>query len=398
MKIAVWWEQDDWGGVDSHMLSLLSNWPTVDEITLIVNADNPGWKRVEPLLPHAELLNVVKIKRKKVLGNFAMRIFDFAFLPFNMWRISNQAKRVLRKHGPFDAFLGENGGYPASWPTLAAMRGAYRLGISTRVLLVQHQAAPRLPFRHTLELLIDRSMSKFCTSVIATSRATRKSLIEVRQFDVKKLPIRIIYNGINLDVDETAFDLRAQFGIDPESFLVGILGRLEPYKGHDELVRAVSILPAAIRRSITLCIIGGSDKVRKDEIMILASNLGIGGQVLFTGYIDHKPQEIISSLDLLIQATQQFESPGLTILEAMAVGTPVLATNVGAVPECFDTSVGVVANPGSIMELSAGILFAMENTEEILVRAEESKLRVMQFDEKVMAREIRNELTISVPK
>jgi glycosyltransferase involved in cell wall biosynthesis len=241
-------------------------------------------------------------------------------------------------------------------------------------------------------------MSKFCTSVIATSGATRNSLIGIRQFDVKKLPIRIIYNGINLDVDETAFDLRTQFGINPESFLIGILGRLEPYKGHDELVRAVSMLPSAIRQRVTICIIGGSDSVRKNEIMTLASNLGIGGQILFTGYINHKPQEIISSLNLLIQATQQFESPGLTILEAMAVGTPILATNVGAVPECFDTSVGVIAQPGSIMELSVGIQFAMENTGEILVRAGASKLRVIQFDEKVMAREIRNELTNSVQK
>jgi glycosyltransferase involved in cell wall biosynthesis len=398
MEIAIWWEQDDWGGVDSHMLSLLSNWPIEDKITLFVNANNPGWKRVGPLLPHAKFLNVIEIKRKKVLGSFAMRLFDYSFLPFNMWRISNQAKRVLRKHGPFDAFLGENGGYPASWPTLAAMRGAYRSGIRTRVLLVQHQAAPRLPFRQTIELLIDRSMSKFCTSVIATSGATRNSLIGIRQFDVKKLPIRIIYNGINLDVDETAFDLRTQFGINPESFLIGILGRLEPYKGHDELVRAVSMLPSAIRQRVTICIIGGSDSVRKNEIMTLASNLGIGGQILFTGYINHKPQEIISSLNLLIQATQQFESPGLTILEAMAVGTPILATNVGAVPECFDTSVGVIAQPGSIMELSVGIQFAMENTGEILVRAGASKLRVIQFDEKVMAREIRNELTNSVQK
>ena len=394
MKVAIWWEQDDWGGVDSHMLSLLSNWPNEDEITLIVNANNPGWKRIEPLLLHMKRLNVVELKRKKVRGSFGMLFFDFAFLPVNMWRNSNQAKRALRKHGPFDAFLGENGGYPASWPTLAALRGAHRIGISARVLLVQHQAVPRLPFRQTLELLIDRSMSKFCTSVIATSRATRKSLIETRQFDVTKLPVRVIYNGINLDIKEYEFDLREQFGVSPSSFLIGILGRLEPYKGHDELVRAVSMLPDGIRQNITLCIIGGSDNVRKNEIMALASSLGIGEQIVFTGYINTTPQEIISSLDLLIQATQEFESPGLTILEAMAVGTPVLATNVGAVPEFFDTSVGVIAHPGSILDLSLGIQFASENREEILMRAQAAKLRVMQFDERIMAYEIRNELSI----
>lgn len=96
-------------------------------------------------------------------------------------------------------------------------------------------------------------------------------------------------------------------GVLPEVFLIGIVGRLEKYKGHEEVIHALSELPEEILTQVVLCIVGSSSESRTAELLGLCQKLGIENHVIFTGFLPEKSVDIIDSFDLLISATQEFE-------------------------------------------------------------------------------------------
>lgn len=190
---------------------------------------------------------------------------------------------------------------------VGSLKGARKAKIRRRVLLVHHQALPRLPFRKTIESMIDRFVLNWADMVLTVSAATRDTLVNRRDFDLVKRQIRVVHNGIDHPFTPQKIDLRAVLGVLPEVFLIGIVGRLEKYKGHEEVIHALSELPEEILTQVVLCIVGSSSESRTAELLGLCQKLGIENHVIFTGFLPEKSVDIIDSFDLLISATQEFE-------------------------------------------------------------------------------------------
>ena len=393
MKIAIWLEQGAGGGVDTHLISMLNNWPIQDdELTLFTNSDNPSKLLIANNVTNPNFHAIVDVRRIWVVPHKFVMLSQFILLPAVVWWGSVRSKHLLKQHGPFDSFLADNGGYPGSWSTLGALRGARKAKIKRRVLLVHHQALPRLPFRKTIETIIDRFVINWADMVLTVSAATRDTLVNRRDFDLVKRQIRVVHNGIDHPFTPQKYDLRDVLGVLPEVFLIGIVGRLEKYKGHEEVIYALSELPEKILTQVVLCIVGSSSESRTAELLGLCQKLGIENHVIFTGFLPEKSVDIINSFDLLISATQEFEGFGLTILEAMAVGTPVLATDVGAVSEFFSSEVGFLVPAGSISEIARSIEYIYNNPENVRGRAEVGVKQSLNFSGKKMSLEIHREL------
>ena len=390
MKIAIWLEQSEGGGVDTHLQALLNNWPNgSDQIYIFTNSDNPSMDSYGSIRI-ANFSQVVPVRRLPI-GRLRT-ILETLLLPFYVWSASVSAKRKIARFGVFDALIAYQGGYPGSWATVGVLRAAKKLDIKKRMMLVHHQASPRRPFLNTIESILDRRVSAWVNSIVAVSNATRLTLVHRRDIDLVVQPIRVIHNGLDRIKDGAPGGFRSTLGIGEDSHIAAIVGRVELYKGHGELIRSIAQLPEGIRSRFILLIIGRVSKENEDYLMSLALRLEVADHVRFCGHVAGDISAIIVDVDLLICATQEFEGFGYTVLEAMSVGTPVVATDVGAIKEFCDERHGIIVRPGSVKELSEAISSVFVDVGKTIDRVNAAKLQAKRFSGITMANELYQEL------
>jgi glycosyltransferase involved in cell wall biosynthesis len=199
--------------------------------------------------------------------------------------------------------------------------------------------------------LIRRLTPKMDHLIAVSSSIARKIEDEARI----GAPVTLIYNGVDLeryDHQLPCCTLREEYGLPPEGPMVGVVARLEPEKGHPTLLDA---WPAVLAEfpTATLLIIGEGS--RREALEAQAAGLGLGGSVIFTGRRDDVPA-VTKALDVAVLPSYR-EAQGLTILEAMALSRPVVASNVGGIPEMIEDGVsGLLVPPHEPSALADAIL------------------------------------------
>ncbi len=160
----------------------------------------------------------------------------------------------------------------------------------------------------------------FSDGTIAVSDVVRDRLV---RWGVPARKITVIPNG--LDTAALAFDpaarerARAQFGIPPQVYVIGTLGRLDVNKRVDLTIEAVAPL---LGEGCVFLVVGRGDQLPALEAT--AERLGVAGHVIFAGF-QADTAAMLSAFDLYVAASAQ-ETFGLAVLEAMASGLPVLYT------------------------------------------------------------------------
>lgn len=174
--------------------------------------------------------------------------------------------------------------------------------------------------------ILDYLLSKWTKRGIAISDAVAKFMATSRH--IPSHLVDVIPNGIPLDKFEginahQANSWKDQFSISNEHQLVGIVGRLNPIKGHRFFLEAASIVQQSYP-NVRFLIVGDGDL--RPELQEQAEHLGIADSVIFTGFRSDA-FSIISAMDILVISSLSEGGP-LTLFEAMAAGTAVIATNV----------------------------------------------------------------------
>ena len=161
---------------------------------------------------------------------------------------------------------------------------------------------------------------RFSDATIAVSDIVRERLV---RWGVPAGKITVVPNG--LDVGELAFDpaerdrVREQFGLSPDTYVIGALGRLDPNKRIDLTMEAAAPL---LGETCKFLVIGrGEDQ---DRLTAAAARLGVTDNVIFGGY-QSDTKAMLSAFDLYVASSLQ-ETFGLSVLEALASGLPVLYT------------------------------------------------------------------------
>ncbi|MBK9444594.1 MAG: hypothetical protein IPO00_00030 [Betaproteobacteria bacterium] len=171
MRVLVYWEQESWGGVDTHLLELLRTWPARDdEIVLLVNEGNVGFERLKDRfssLPHVRCASFRSYSHnelnRRLRGpgplRFLAKLLHF-IQPLTYFIAVRRLHNAFRRLGAFDLLLADNGGYPAAWGTISAIEAGARAGIRARLLLVHHSARPPAPFMGMFERLVDSRLMR----------------------------------------------------------------------------------------------------------------------------------------------------------------------------------------------------------------------------------------------
>ena len=164
------------------------------------------------------------------------------------------------------------------------------------------------------------SSEMFSDATIAVSDIVKDRLV---RWGVRPGKVTIIPNGV--DTDELGFDaearerVRAQFGLSPQTYVIGALGRLDPNKRVDLTMEAAA--PMLGEKCKILVIGRGEDQPRLEAA---AKRLGVAEHVIFGGY-QSDTTAMLAAFDLYVAASLQ-ETFGLSVLEALASGLPVLYT------------------------------------------------------------------------
>lgn len=173
--------------------------------------------------------------------------------------------------------------------------------------------------------------------VVCVSEDLRGHL-EEKGFPSHKLAV--IPNGVPDPVplsDARRAELDAELGLNAETELVSIVGRLVPQKAHERFLEAAAAV-ADQRPRARFLVVG--DGERRAELEALAARHGLGDAVLFTG-IRPDAADVIARSDLLVFSSV-WEGLSIAALEALARGVPVVSTDVAGAQELLTTGAGVI--------------------------------------------------------
>ncbi len=197
-----------------------------------------------------------------------------------------------------------------------------RLSVSVPIVYTEHNLASSY---RTVTRLLNRATYRRNTDVTAVSQAVADSVAGYGGPQVEVIP-----NGVAVSVDPGAAEMaRRELGLDAKDPLVVHVGNIRPGKGHDLLVETVTELLRLVP-GLTVVSIGG-EKYPGDLARFRSQASHLGDRLRFLG---RRPDALsfIAAADVYVNPAD-FEGLPVTILEAMALGRPVVATAVGGVPD-----------------------------------------------------------------
>lgn len=210
--------------------------------------------------------------------------------------------------------------------------------------------------------LLAKLINKYVDLVIAVSEFEKERLVSN---GVERNKIRTIYNGV--DLNQFTFFKKEE----NENFNVGILARLSEEKNHQFFLQVADKLKEI--PNITFHIAG--DGPESKNIANMITSLGISHKVKMRGNVQ-EPEQFIKEMDLLL-LTSHLEVFPMVILEAMAVGTPIVSIDRGGIKEAIlNEETGFLIADHSVEDFCNKILFALENREEVERIAKRARDRV----------------------
>jgi glycosyltransferase involved in cell wall biosynthesis len=285
--------------------------------------------------------------------------------------LKNEGPDIVHTHGYFASVIG---------------RLAARKARIPRIVAHVHSTYWDYKKRH---LRIERKLSRFTHKIICCSKAVENF---VKDFEkIKGDKTTVIYNGVDEDkffLHKDSRSIQAELGIDARSPVVGTVSALTPHKGHEHLIQAASRVLDTFP-STRFLIVG--DGLLRTGLEAQAKSLNIHSSVIFTGERKDIP-EILSLMDVFVLPSFSREGLGLAIIEAMAVERPVVATEIGGIPEAvIKGKTGLLVPPGDSEAMAKAIIQLLQDPEKAKSMGEKGRARVMKrFTKTKMLSEIQN--------
>ena len=243
----------------------------------------------------------------------------------------------------------------------------------TPVKIVTERAGPgarngRLGYR--VYLKAEDLLTRFADWSVANSQAGREYLIE-RGIDPSR--IRVIYNGINLSRltsnNESVEQVRRRLDLPPDGKVVGMMARLFPVKNHATFLKAASLVNQVIPDT-RFALVG--DGPLRSQLEDMSQELGLAPKVIFFG----EQRDVGTYLSAFDIATLTSETEGCSnaLLEAMALGKPVVATDVGGNREVVRHSeTGFLVPRGNPEALAEAIVALVQDPDTALAMGQRAK-------------------------
>lgn len=205
--------------------------------------------------------------------------------------------------------------------------------------------------------LLAKFFFKYIKKVIVVSRSIGR---ELENIGVDKNKMVIIYNGISCSMQYKNIDTsitKEKFGFKKESFVVGNISRFVSHKGIEYFLKAI---PEVINKHPQIRFLLVGDGPEKENILNIVSHLHIENLLTILPY-QKNIENLLGIIDILVVSSVTEGLP-YTVLEAMLYGIPVVATEVGGIPEIIeDEKDGILIPPYSASKISEKIINLFED-------------------------------------
>ena len=259
---------------------------------------------------------------------------------------------------------------------LPAMGAVARLVSPVPVVYTEHNIAAS--YRRPVQLANRYTYSRNA-AVLAVSDAVGESISD---YPTKRK--QVVPNGVSVPGKVDTSSVRNELGLEPGVELVVHVGNIRPHKGHHNLVDAVALVG---HKGLSIVSIGG-EKNDGDlaEIRAYAAEKGVSDRIRFLGRRDDA-LKFMAAADIYVNPAD-VEGLPVSILEALALGRPVVATAVGGVPSIIeDAHTGLLVPPKDPAALAAGIDRLANNREFAISLGEQGrKLVETQYSLEAMVR------------
>lgn len=293
----------------------------------------------------------------KILGIFSYHN------PINVLKLARLLKKakpdIVHTHGYFASVIGR----------IAAK-------IAGILILINHVHSTYWEYRKR-HILMERFLSLFTHKIICCSKAVEDFVRGQERINPAKTVV--IYNGVDEDRFTTyknTSSIKAQLGIDSGESVVGTVSSLTPHKGHKYLFQAAPMILGVCAHTKFLIV---GDGILREKLEEQIKNLNLASAVIFTGTKKNIP-EILSAMDIFVLPSCSREGLGISIIEAMAVEKPVVASDIGGIPEVVKNGeTGFLVPPRNPEALAQAIIDLLQNPRKAKALGKKGRTR---FQEK----------------
>ena len=343
MRIAVFIEDYVKGGQNAFIATLINSWPYEDEFIILSNKNNIGLDLIRNRLRrHCSFITYRYNNLHHHHIDFAKYSLPYKYLLKMLIEIRRYlvlflevflALRILDKILP-DKLIVSNGGYPGAQACrTAAMSGLFHRKWGKPIFIYHNLPIKPKLLALPIEFVVDWLLEKSVENLITVSYAAQSEMKNRRCLCHSK-KLQVIYNGIdNPETVEglTTVPIKKELNLNRDDKLILTIANFEERKGHKFLLSAmkevVRFLPNA-----HLLLAGTGDTKKTRSLKKFVCELGLTEKVHFLGF-RNDISRILKQVDVLAVPSQEYESFGLISVEAMAQAVPVVATNVGGIPE-----------------------------------------------------------------
>ncbi len=207
---------------------------------------------------------------------------------------------------------------------------------------------------------LDLSLMRRFDHLIAVSHATKDEMVDA---GVPADLVSVIHNGIDTDTwapNRASGSLRDELNLRQAFPVIGYVGRIMPEKDLETWLRAAALVAKQYPHARFVLVGEGKDGITLGQLKQLAAELGIADRTYFPGYrSDLLP--VYAAFDLFVLSSRREGLPN-SILEAMAMGLPVVTTDVGGAKEIVvDGQTGYVLPQGDVEGIARGLMALAEN-------------------------------------
>lgn len=236
-------------------------------------------------------------------------------------------------------------------------------------------------------IVLEKLSTRITDKIIALTNREKKDYLLYKIAPAEK--IAVINSGVDLrNIEDALLEdrrrLKQDLGIPEDRLIVGTAGRLEPVKGPEHLVEAARYVLSA--RPDVFFVFAGDGEL-KSYLARRASELGIAGDILFLGWRKDVTR-VISVYDIFVLPSLN-EGMGRVLVEAMALGKPIVASDAGGIPDLVTHGInGFLVPPKNPERLAECIQILLRDKEGRAKMGAEGKARAGKFGKDIMVESI----------
>jgi len=336
-----------WGGSTISLLRRIENLDSRKyRITVVVPEDGPMIEKYEKVSAKVEIVSMVILLRLESLGKILNYFCGFLPSVLRLYRLIKRLKVDLVHSNDSIILVGGIAAKIAGIPSITQIRD----DISNPAQIVR---------------LRNFVINHFSDQILAVANPILDNFID---FGGDRSKSQVLYNGVDIEIfrpEGNDSNLKHEFFIPKKSKVVTHIARIDPNKGQDCIIDAATAVLNEVPSTYFL-LVGDSniDKFKwyKKKVIKSINERGLGDKIIFAGKKDNI-EKIINISDVVILPSSYEALPGV-VSEASACGKPVIASNVGGIPEMvIDGKTGYLIPPHDVQALSSSLVSILTNDE-----------------------------------